>query len=189
MFASLLLVATTHRAPLALLHHLSEQLAILSLIGMICSAMLAMMTVEAMFTLGAINSATTLSAGMGGLEVPLAMVNSVRSNCSISLKAVILLAGLMGIVFLVDAAAALVVEAATGNLVGAGFLDLMGSVSVEGVHRLILAAALWLLLCRTYRSTPPDNSSHRQISAPLPGDFAGHLSTEPYAEWLPSSLT
>jgi len=61
----------------------------------------------------------------------LTLVDAIGGNLTIRFEVVILFPGLVR----ADGAATLVVKATTGNLVGAGFLDFMGSNVVEGVHR------------------------------------------------------
>jgi hypothetical protein len=154
MFASLLLVAATHRAPLALLHHLSEQLAVFGFIAMrSLAATFVVRAVKTMLTPFSVDMTAVRPRGMSTLETSLAFVDMIRGHGPIAFKAVILLAGLMGIVFLVDAATARVAQPAAGNTMGAGLFDFMGAVLVVGVHRLILAAVLWQPLCRTYHNT------------------------------------
>lgn len=116
---------------IVLLQHFADESAVFGLIAVGSTTRLASLSVQTVLTLVAMYLTAMLATWVRRLELRLSFVDVIRGNSPIRLEIVILFSRLVR----VDGAAALVMEATTGNLVGARFLDLMCSVSVERVHR------------------------------------------------------
>ena len=116
---------------IVLFQHFADELAIFGLITVGSTAGLASLSVQTVLMGLAMYLTAMLAAWVRSLEMMLAFVDMIGSNLTVCFEIVIIFSGLMRI----DGTAAFVMEATTGNFVGAGFLDLMGSNVVEGVHR------------------------------------------------------
>jgi len=134
---ALVLVAATMGALLAivLLQHFADEGAVFCSIFMSATTSFALFAVKTMLFPFSVDMTTVLPRGMSALEMALACVNVVRRDGPICFEAVILFPRLVRVVLFVDTAAAFVMEAATGNLVGAGFLDFMRANMMKLVHR------------------------------------------------------
>lgn len=133
-----LLVAATMRATLALLlHHLVEEGTIFGFVAMRAAAMLSVTSIEAVLGVMTINRTALLSAGMSSLQMRCALVESIGSDMTVGLEAVILFSRLMRIIFLVNSTALGIVDAAACDVVRALLHDMVVSVLVEEVvgHR------------------------------------------------------
>ena len=113
-----------------LFDHFSEQGAIFGLVSVGSAASLASLSVQTVLMGLAMYLTAMLAAWVRSLELRLPFVDMVGGDSPVSFEVVILFSRLVRI----DGAAALVVKATTGNLVGAGFLDFMCSMGVERVH-------------------------------------------------------
>jgi len=132
VLSALVLVAAAMGTLLAImfLQHFADESTVFCSIVMSPAASFARLAVKTMFMPFPIDMTAVLPRGMSFLEIALACVNVVRRDGPIRFEVVILFPWLVRI----DGTAALIMEATTGNLVSAGFLDLMCSVGVERVH-------------------------------------------------------
>jgi len=115
---------------IVLFQHFADESAVFCSIVMSATTSFALFAVKTMLLPFSVDMTTVLPRGMSALEIALACVNVVRRDGPIRFEVVILFPRLVRI----DGATTLVMETTTGNLVGAEFLDFMGTNMMEGVH-------------------------------------------------------
>jgi len=132
VLSALVLVAAAMGTLLAImfLQHFADESTVFCSIVMSPAASFARLAVKTMFMPFPIDMTAVLPRGMSFLEIALACVNVVRRDGPVRFEIVILFSRLVRI----DGATTLVMETTTGNLVGAEFLDFMGTNMMEGVH-------------------------------------------------------